>query len=146
MKSRINTPNIVKGLDDSTVTIVYPKDPIQIGVAKDGKPIWIDPKDFILTPDQKVEQRENMDKDEAEKALHNARLSIAARVEMWLALTMAKLLPASCLGNQEQTEAWIKEHDVNYIEDNSKEGVHRFVLRFGTKVISEFIAKIQPKP
>lgn len=143
MKNRINKPNINIGYDDH-VTVRYPKDPVQIGTAKDGKPIWFDPKDLILSPDQKLEQKSNMDASEVEKAMHNAKLSLAARVEYWMALTMAAILPKNIYGNREQTEAWLLEKDVNYIEDNSVKGVHKFILRFGDKVISEFVAKIKP--
>lgn len=86
-----------------------------------------------------------MDASELEKALHNARLSIAARVEIWLGLTILKVLPESFHGNKEQTEAWLKENDVNYIEDTGTEGVHRFILRMKDKVLSEFVARIAPK-
>lgn len=144
MKRRFTPPNIVKGLDDKVV-ISYPKEPIQIGTAKDGKPIWFDPSDLILTPDQKLHQQENMTESDKAKALHDARLSVAARAEMWMALCMARLIPENIGNNKEQTEAWLKEKDVNYAELNDPvEGVHKFILRMGDKVISEFVAKIKP--
>jgi hypothetical protein len=144
IKTPVAAPNINLGFDDK-IKIVYPREPVEIGTTKEGQPIWFDPKDLILSQDQKLEQGENMAKSEAEKALHNARLSVAARVEVWMGLTILKILPESFHGNKEQTEAWLKEHDVNFIEDTSVQGVHRFILRIKDKVLSEFVARIEPK-
>lgn len=40
--------------------IILPKDPFQIGVTPTGEPVWVDPKDLITTPDEKLELKSNM--------------------------------------------------------------------------------------
>lgn len=48
-------------MKDDRTKIILPSEPYQIGTTADGKPIWTDPKDLIPTPDEKLEQRHNMD-------------------------------------------------------------------------------------
>lgn len=40
-------------------TLFIPKDPIVIGKMPDGSPIWVNPSDFIPTPDEELERIHN---------------------------------------------------------------------------------------
>lgn len=46
-------------MKDDRVKIILPKDPYQIGVMPNGDPVWVDPKDLIQSPDEKLEQKHN---------------------------------------------------------------------------------------
>lgn len=129
-------------MDDEKVRINLPKDPIVLGDAQDGKPIWVDPKDFILSPDQKLEQRDNMDKATLEEALDKARLAVAARVEVWLQKTLMELAPSGIV-TMSALRKWVQSQDFSYIEDTTTPGETRFVLRRNEKVISEFVCRFK---
>lgn len=47
-------------MKDDRTKIILPKDPYQIGWTPKGEVVWVDPVQFIPTPDEKLEQRDNM--------------------------------------------------------------------------------------
>lgn len=49
-------------MKDDRIKLFVPNEPYQIGQTSTGEPIWMDPKDLIQTPDEKLEQRDNMTK------------------------------------------------------------------------------------
>lgn len=138
-------PNIQKGIKDQ-IEILLPSNPIRVGKTTDGQSVFFDPKDLILSPDQKLEQSDTMKRGDRESALHAARLNLACRVQMWMDLTFRRIAPKAALVSQEATQEWIKAHDVNFIEDSSVPDRHKFVLRIGDRPVSEFIGKLEMTP
>lgn len=128
---------------DDKVRINLPKEPIVLGDAADGKPIWVDPKDFILDGDQKLEQGDNMLKSQFNEAIRQASLQMAARVECWLQETFMKLAP-DWANTMDKLQEWVKGQDFSFIE-SGKNGERHIILRRGDKVVSEFKATLKTK-
>lgn len=140
-----NLPSITHPQDDK-VKIVFPSQPFEIGkIIEDGdlKPVWVDPKEFIRTGEQNDELAHNIKKSELQSALEVAKMDIAARAEAWLERVMQAIVPVTIKADREKLALWLKENDINYFEDASEKGKHKFKLRRGTKVISEFTAELK---
>jgi hypothetical protein len=147
-KDQPAAPAILSGFDDSVVHLKVPKDPFQIGeVVKDGslQPVWVDPKDFIPTPDQKLEQAANMRGMAFEANLEKAKWEVLGQVEAWLGRSIQALCP--CLAQGEAAiQAWINASDINLAPGDACSGqVIHYLLRRGTKVLSEFKATMRFK-
>lgn len=141
MKQRQRGPRspfyVNTGLDDSKVVIQYPKDAIQIGteiVDGNPQPVFVDPKDLIPTPDQKLEQADKMNGVSRAATLEDARWEIAARVEQWLGRCISQICPVAEKG-QEAIKAWLATEGIDYVDDAPRK---RFLLRRQGKVLSEF--------
>jgi hypothetical protein len=140
-----NLPSITPP-DHDQVVIKYPKQPFEIGkIVEDGnlKPIWVDPKDFIRTGEQNDHLAHNIKFGKLQAAMETARRDIAARVEAWLARVMKGIAPVTALADSEKLSAWLRDNDINYIEDTSVKGLHKFKLRRGQVIISEFTAELK---
>ena len=141
----LEAPAIVRP-DHDKVTIVYPKDPIEIGkTLVDGnlQPVWVDPKQFIRTGEQNDKLSANIKASHHEAAMELARREIMARVEAWMQRVITQIAPDSILQSPERLESWLRENDLNWFEDSTPNHV-KFILRRGPDVISEFNAALKP--
>lgn len=103
-------------MKEKPIKIILPKDPYQIGQTKDGQPIWVDPKDFIQTPDEKQEQKDNI----ASARLQQQILQIAKQVidtaQLFIKSTLDQIVPES-IGNTAAFSEWESTNGLQIIQD-----------------------------
>lgn len=96
--------------------IILPKDPYQIGQTKDGQPIWVDPKDFIQTPDEKVEQKDNMASARVQQQILQIARQVLDTAQLFIKTTLDQIIPES-IDNAVAFSEWEKVNGLQIIQD-----------------------------
>lgn len=110
------------------VRIVLPKDDFKIGETPDGQDIFIDPKEFILSEDEKLETKENISKTQRDAAVHKLALVALANAEQFFKQVIVataneegrNLLTRSMDGTIESNQAlmeWVERAGYSCIQD-----------------------------
>lgn len=146
-------------MKDDRVKIRLPSEPFQIGTTADGKPIWTDPKDMIQSPDEKLEQRHNMNQNRfdgnvekiVDVVLRNAQAFVAETVIKTADSTGIRLFSES---SEKPIEQWMNKAGYRAIQDGLttvvkvKDRVIRTMtadvdVRFRAAVIKRIMQRIQ---
>jgi hypothetical protein len=104
-------------MKEKPVKIILPKDPYQIGQTKDGQPIWVDPKDFIQTPDEKLEQKDKMVSARFQTAVLKLAQEVIENSGRFLMATLENIVPESVFESGKSLTGWIDENGFEVIQD-----------------------------
>ena len=108
-------------MKDDRIKIFVPKEPYQIGQTSTGEPIWIDPKDSIQTPDEKLEQKQNMVDSRFDGNVEKIADVVIENAQNFLFETVIKTIPKSLVELLESDSKsffkWFKKSDYHVIQD-----------------------------
>lgn len=128
-------------MKDDRVKIILPKDPYQIGVTPKGEMVWVDPKDFIPTPDEKLEQKDNMLKARFDANMEKIVDAVLRNAEAFTATTVLQTAGPDGMAaferGLEDSAEWTRMAGYSAIQDGLKT-----IVRVKDRVIRELNADV----
>lgn len=129
-------------MKDDRLKILISGEPYQIGQTSTGEPIWHDPKDMILTPDEKLEQRDNMNKSRMDAAVDKIAEVVIENAHRFISDTV--LNTADNRGvelfvdmDSERFSEWMQKAGYNVVQDGLTT-----VIRLKDRVIRSMTANV----
>lgn len=125
-------------------TPFVPKDPIVLGKMPDGSPIWMEPKDFIPTPDEELERVSNTLACRESQLVHKMAQSVMENAGRFIEQTFLKT--ASTLGvnayfnDQRKGFEWAVRAGYESIQDGLTT-----VVKLKGRVVRTMTATIDPR-
>jgi len=119
--------------------------PFQIAQTVDGQPVWMDPKDLILTPDENLEFLENKKSGRDASLIEQMAKMVIENSTRFVEQTFTNMMPQKIVDGfldckSAKTVEWIDREGLEVEQD----GLKTVVKRKG-KVIREMTATIEPK-
>ena len=136
--------------DKPPVRIILPKDNFQIGVTPEGEPVWVDPKEFLINDDEKLEIRHNIAATKHDAEVHKLALVALANAEQFFKQTVVNTSDVRGRSLYMKTSDGTIESDqalFEYIQSSGYECVQDgldTIVKLKGKVIRHMTAKVHP--
>lgn len=128
-------------MKDDRTKIFLPKDPYQIGVTPKGEMVWVDPHDFIPTPEEKLEQKDNMLKSNFDGNVEKISIAVMRNAEAFVAATILQTAGPDGFkafeDGESATAEWTRRAGFSVIQDGLKT-----IMRVKDRVIRELNADV----
>ncbi len=108
-------------MKDDRLKISIPSEPFQIGQTSTGAPIWTDPKDMIMTPDEKLEQRHNMNASKFDGNVEKIANVVLENAQRFISETILNTASSDgvrlFMDADPDFESWMEKAGYNVIQD-----------------------------